>query len=116
MFRRISPRTGKGGKQRGFTLIELIIVMTILALLAVLTVPKFAGVLKDKDKDIDNASLKMLQTAVELYAVDKGEYPETLDELEGEYFDEIPKEQQSGNEFDYDSEKGKVFFSPKQGD
>lgn len=111
MFRRISPRTGKGDKQRGFTLIELIIVMAILALLAVLTVPKFAGVLKDKDKDIDNANLKMLQTAVELYAVDKGEYPESLDKLEGEYFDEIPEEQQSGNKFDYDSEKGKVSLS-----
>src|SRR3954451_5735592 len=37
----LSRRTGRGGKARGFTLLELILVMAIIAIVAAITVPSF---------------------------------------------------------------------------
>lgn len=52
---------------QGFTLVELVVVMAILAVLAGLVVPKFTGILADARAQANEANLQMLQTAVELY-------------------------------------------------
>ncbi|MBX4270154.1 prepilin-type N-terminal cleavage/methylation domain-containing protein [Clostridium estertheticum] len=50
-------------KRKGFTLIELIIVISIIGILAVITVPKFSGVLKDAKVKADIASAKVITDA-----------------------------------------------------
>lgn len=61
------PMQRKNGEQ-GFTLVELIVVMAILALLAALAVPKFGNILSDSKTKAHNANVKMIQQAVDLYA------------------------------------------------
>lgn len=57
--------------QKGFTLIELIVVMAILAVLAAIAVPRYASILSASKTKADNANMKMLQDVVDLYVADK---------------------------------------------
>lgn len=52
---------------RGFTLVELIVVMAILALLASLAVPKFGSVLSDSKTKAHQANLSLIEQAADLY-------------------------------------------------
>lgn len=66
---------------RGFTLIELIVVMAIVALLASIAAPRyFASLHKSKETALLQ-SLTTMRDAIDQYAADKGRYPESLQEL-----------------------------------
>ncbi|HHW56716.1 MAG TPA: prepilin-type N-terminal cleavage/methylation domain-containing protein [Clostridia bacterium] len=83
--------------ERGFTLIELIVVIAILGILATIAVPRVTTSLSNAKTNADEANLKILQNAVERYYIEKGTYPSTdLHELKPDYIDEIPTPQQGG--------------------
>jgi general secretion pathway protein G len=71
MHRRIRGRDG------GFTLIELMVVMTILALLAALVVPKLVGRTDDARITAARVEMKNIGSALDLYKLDNGFYPTT---------------------------------------
>lgn len=62
---------------RGFTLIEIMVVIAILALLAALVAPKLIG--RSDDAKVADAKIqvKNLETALKLYKLDNGIYPST---------------------------------------
>ena len=62
---------------RGFTLIELMVVIVILSLLAVLVAPKFIGRTDDAKIAAAKVMIKNLETALKLYKLDNGNYPTT---------------------------------------
>lgn len=53
----------KNRKKKGFTLIELIIVIAIIAILAAMAIPKFSAVRQSANIKTDIASAKNIQTA-----------------------------------------------------
>ena len=59
----------------GFTLIELMIVITIIGLLAYMVAPRLMGVLGKAKPKIAAADLANLGTALELFYLDVGRYP-----------------------------------------
>lgn len=69
-------------RQRGFTLIEVLVVVFILAILAAIVGPKVLG--RTDDAKIAEAKLqiKNLETALKLYKLDNGFYPTTEQGLE----------------------------------
>jgi general secretion pathway protein G len=68
--------------QKGFTLIELMVVMFILATLAVVVVPKFMGE-TDKARTLKaQLDIKNLETALKQYYLDNASYPSTEQGLE----------------------------------
>ena len=69
--------TLKLGNRRGFTLIEIMVVIVILALLAALVGPKIIG--RSDDAKLTDAKLQIrnLETALKLYKLDSGFYPAT---------------------------------------
>ena len=61
--------------QRGFTLVELLIVVIILALLAAIVVPQFASSTDDAKLSALRSTLSNVRAAVDLYYQQHGEYP-----------------------------------------
>lgn len=69
--------------EKGFTLVELIVVMAILAILATLAVPRVGNVLVDSKFKAHNSNVELLTRAVEMYnAQEEKEFSDTdLSEL-----------------------------------
>ena len=61
--------------QKGFTLVELLIVVIILALLAAIVVPQFASSTEDTKLSSLDTTLTNMRAAVDLYYQQHGEYP-----------------------------------------
>jgi len=66
---------------KGFTMIELLIVMVILGLMASLVAPKFFNQLSTAERGIASTQMAALETALDTYRLDLGTYPQKLDEL-----------------------------------
>ena len=62
---------------RGFTLIELMVVIVILSLLAVLVGPKIIGRSDDAKVADAKVQIRNLETALKLYKLDSGNFPST---------------------------------------
>jgi type IV pilus assembly protein PilA len=75
--------------KRGFTLIELIVVLAVLAVIMAIAVPRFMGVQDKAKEDADKATLEMIAKAAELYYVRNSTDTDiTILELEnGDYID-----------------------------
>lgn len=68
-------------KNKGFTMIELLIVIVILGLLASLVAPKFFSQLSTAERGIASAQMSAFETALDTYRLDLGSYPEKLADL-----------------------------------
>jgi general secretion pathway protein G len=62
---------------RGFTLIEIMVVIVILSLLAVLVGPKIIGRSDDAKVADAKVQIRNIETALKLYKLDSGNFPET---------------------------------------
>jgi general secretion pathway protein G len=63
--------------QSGFTLIEIMVVMTILAILAVMVVPRLVGRTDDARRTATQVQVKNIEQGLNLYKLDNGVYPDT---------------------------------------
>lgn len=61
--------------QKGFTLVELLIVAIILAILAAIIVPQFADTTNDAQESALRGNLAAMRSAMDLYRQQHGEYP-----------------------------------------
>ncbi|MEM6649331.1 MAG: type II secretion system major pseudopilin GspG [Pseudomonadota bacterium] len=62
--------------QQGLTLVELLVVLTIIALLSTLVAPRVIGYLGKAKSDVAKSQLANIASALELYALDQGRYPD----------------------------------------
>lgn len=112
-------------RRHGFTLVELLVVIVVLAVLAAIVLPKFMNSSKRSKESALRSDLKLLRNAVGLFQADTTVYPLTLADLaatsapakgldssgnqvnitaadwHGPYLQEIPKDPVSGNDFTY---------------
>ena len=64
-------------RRRGFTLMEVLLVLAILGALAVMVVPRLLGTFQEAQRDTARSSIKGIEDSVKYYAVDHdGNYPE----------------------------------------
>ncbi|MGE5591123.1 MAG: prepilin-type N-terminal cleavage/methylation domain-containing protein [Bacillota bacterium] len=61
--------------EEGFTLIELLVVLAILAVLAALAIPRIAETKVSAKTKVDSANHAILQSAVERYYIEEGQWP-----------------------------------------
>ncbi len=73
--------TSKYQSQRGFTLIEVLLVMVILTVLAATVLPKFAGRSKEARITAAHTDIANLEVALDAFEVDNGRYPTTTEGL-----------------------------------
>ena len=67
--------------QKGFTLIEIMIVVAIIAILAAVAIPNFISYRKTSQANACVANMKSIIAAEEAYAMKKGDYTTTLSDL-----------------------------------
>ncbi len=84
-------RSGK--HEAGFTLMELIIVMSIISILAALAVPRFTAAIKSAHEAVLREDLRVMRTAIDSYTMDKQKAPQSLDDLiQDGYLRSIPED------------------------
>ncbi len=62
---------------RGFTFIEIMVVVAILAILAALVVPRIVGRTDDAKRTAAKVQIRNIEGALQLYKLDNGVYPTT---------------------------------------
>lgn len=67
--------------RRGFTLIELVVVLAILALLLTIAVPRYLHTLDSGRLSVQRQNIAALRDAIDKFRGDVGRYPTSLDEL-----------------------------------
>jgi general secretion pathway protein G len=78
-------------RRPGFTLIELMVVMGIVATLLTLALPRYFGSLDKSKEAVLKENLFQMREAISRYYADKGKYPESLDGLATEkYLRKVP--------------------------
>ncbi len=78
-------------RERGYTLIELIIVFTMIGILVGLALPEFRNAVKKAKENTLKENLYLFRTLINQYYSDKGKYPASLQTLVDEgYLRKIP--------------------------
>ncbi|MCE4554276.1 type II secretion system protein [Roseateles cellulosilyticus] len=77
--------------RRGFTLVELLVVLAITALLLTIALPRYFGAIDKSRYTVLKENLRAIRSSIDKFYADRGAYPESLDELvEGRYLSMVP--------------------------
>ena len=78
----ISPAPHRRRAERGFTLVELLVVLVILGIIAVFAAPRVIGLLGGAKADAARIQVDRLSSVLDLYMLDAGSYPSEEEGLE----------------------------------
>jgi general secretion pathway protein G len=108
----------QGGKSRscGFTLLELMIVITVMMILVAIAVPAYNQHIIQARESVLRSNLRELDQLIQQYTMDKGQAPQSLDDLKtAGYLREIPKDPMTGAiDWDTESEDPTQAADPQQ--
>ena len=83
--------TFKSEQQRGFSLLELMIAMFIMAILLSVAVPVYERSVRHAKETVLHENLWQMRRAIDQFTADKGKMPQSIDELvEAKYLHERP--------------------------
>jgi general secretion pathway protein G len=75
------PSTHSAKRGDGFTIIELLVVMAVLAVLSSLVLPRYLGKVDTARETVLLQDLQGLRSAIDQFYRDQARYPDTLEEL-----------------------------------
>lgn len=105
-------------RSRGFTLLELMIVISIMLILVSIAVPNFQASLKRSREAVLRQNLFTLRDLISQYTLDKQKAPQSLDDLvQAGYLKQIPRDPMT-NEADWQAEQmdDSTIMSPDEQD
>ena len=77
--------------QAGFTLLELMIVISIIIILAAITLPQYQRTIMHTREAVLRDDLYKMRSLIDQFAADKGRLPQSIDELVSEgYIRDVP--------------------------
>ena len=78
-------------RNKGFTMIELLVTLAILGLLISLAAPRYFSNIDKAKEDVLHEDLYLLRDAIDKFYSDRNRYPEKLDDLvTGKYLRKVP--------------------------
>ena len=91
-------RSGNRAGRRGYTLIEIIIVMTVMSILLSAAVPLYTRVVQRTKESVLRNNLFSMRTVIDEYTYDKQKAPQSLQDLVTEgYLRQVPEDPMTGN-------------------
>jgi len=86
-------QTSLSSRQKGFTLIEVMIVFTLIGILVAMGIPQFKYAAQRAREATLKENLFIMRKLLNQYCIDKGRYPDSLQALvDEEYLMKIPKD------------------------
>ena len=104
-----------GSRQHGFTLLELVMVMTIIVILAAIGITSYQNIRLKAQETILKENLSALRKTIDQYAADKEKLPGSLEDLAAaQYIREVPIDPITGAR-DWQVEMGEDTISREGG-
>lgn len=75
-----------GSRARGFTLVELLVVMVVISMLLTIAVPRYFKSLEHSKEAVLRQDISSLRESIDHFYGDTGKYPETLDVLVAKHY------------------------------
>jgi general secretion pathway protein G len=99
---REKPRHGDASPRhhvkRGFTFVELLVVITIVVILVTMAIPIYTKTITRSKEAVLHSNLMALRTVIDNYTYDKGKAPQTLEELVSSgYLRGVPMDPMTGS-------------------
>jgi general secretion pathway protein G len=116
-MKRARTLAGKRSSRRGgFTLLELMIVISILMILMAVAVPLYSQHVTQAREAVLKENLYQLDSLIEQYKADKAQSPQSLDDLvTAGYLHELPKDPMTGKaDWTTDTEDSTTAVDPNQ--
>ena len=103
----IKPHIQTTKLRHAFTLVEMLLVVTIIGILAALVIPKIVGRSEQARATAAHADISSIKTALDAFEVDNGFYPKSLQDLvtapsnaknwHGPYLEKVPQDPWGNN-------------------
>ena len=89
--------TGKKSRLRGFTFVELMVVITIVVILVTMAIPIYSNTIKRSKESVLRNNLFTLRTVIDNYTYDKQKAPQTLQDMVRDgYLRDVPVDPMTG--------------------
>lgn len=89
--------------ENGFTLIEMLIVLFVIGVILAIALPNLTKTGDSAKAKADEANIQVLLAQAENYRLVEGEYPESVDDLVGDYIQAKPECADKGKEFTFET-------------
>ena len=101
--------------ESGFTLVELVVVLSIIGILLMLAVPRYATSIKNTREAVLREDLQVMRSAIDSYTMDKQKAPQSLDDLvQDGYLKVIPEDPMTHSKDTWTTDTSDAMYSLDQ--
>lgn len=98
-------------KEKGFTLVEMLVVLFVIAVILAIVLPNLAKTGSVAEDKAEEANKRMLLAQAENYRLVEGDYPKTVGDLVDKGYIEAAPECGDGGSFQFHEKNGKLTVS-----